>query len=105
MKSFSRRPTGLCPSCAQLRRIPDHSSTLQRTTPSEASCSTSNSYAHLHDLGNRTENPGVGGSIPSLPTMFFAYFRTEMMRSSSATGRVTGRVGVVPPVAPVTRRE
>ncbi len=30
MKSFSRRPTGFCPSCAQLRPIPDHSSTLQR---------------------------------------------------------------------------
>ena len=59
----------MCPSCAQRRRIPDHSSALQRTTPSCQSVSTSNSYAHLHDLGNRTENPGVGGSIPSLPTI------------------------------------
>ena len=36
---------GLCPNCAQLGRIRDHSSTLPRTRPSEASCSTSNSYA------------------------------------------------------------
>ncbi len=26
--------------------------------------------AYFHDLGGRTENPGVGGSIPSLPTIF-----------------------------------
>jgi hypothetical protein len=56
IRSSSKQP-GLCPNCAQLRRIPDHSSTLQRTRPSGASCSTSNSYAHLHDLGNGTENP------------------------------------------------
>src|SRR6266852_4606134 len=54
---------------------------------------------------HRTENPGVGGSIPSLPTMFFAYFRAETMGSSSATGRVTGRVGVARPVAPGAPRE
>jgi ABC transporter substrate binding protein len=30
-RSFSRSPTGLCPRCAQLQRIPDHSSTLRRT--------------------------------------------------------------------------
>jgi hypothetical protein len=52
----------LCPNCAQLRRIPDHSSTLQRTMPLGASCSTSNSYAHLHGPGNRTENPRAHSS-------------------------------------------
>ena len=26
--------------------------------------------AHLRALSSRTENPGVGGSIPSLPTIF-----------------------------------
>ena len=72
---------GLCPSCAQLQRIPDHFSTLERTRPSEASCSTSNSYAHLRRPGNRTENPGVGGSIPSLPTMFFRRDFDELVRS------------------------
>src|SRR6266478_4657845 len=35
------------------------------------SLSTASTYAHFHVLGLRTENPGVGGSIPSLPTMFF----------------------------------
>src|ERR1700730_11612163 len=60
---------GLCQDCDRPRFIPDHSSTLQRTTPSGASCSTSSSYAPLHGPGARTENPGVGGSIPSLPTM------------------------------------
>ena len=52
------------------RHVPDHSGVLRGTMTSGASCSTSNSYAHLHDPGTRTENPGVGGSIPSLPTMF-----------------------------------
>jgi hypothetical protein len=37
----------LCPSCAQLQRIRDHSSTLQRMTPSRACCSRSNtSYTY-----------------------------------------------------------
>src|ERR1700730_4319253 len=62
---------GLCQNCDRLRFIPDHSSTLQRTRPSGGSCSTSSSYAHLHRPGDRSENPGVGGSIPSLPTMIF----------------------------------
>ena len=52
----------LCPNCAQLRPIPDHSSALQRTRPSSASCSTSNSYAHLHVPVNRTENPRAHSS-------------------------------------------
>jgi hypothetical protein len=71
-QSGFNRSRQLCPNCAQLQRIWDHSSTLQRTRPSGACCSTSNSYAHLHGPGNRTENPGVGGSIPSLPTIFFS---------------------------------
>src|SRR5438309_11128884 len=61
----------LCQICDRLKPIPDHFRAFQRTRPSGASCSTSNSYAHLHGPGDRTENPGVGGSIPSLPTMIF----------------------------------
>ena len=48
--------------CDRLRPIPDHSSELQRTTPSGTSRSTSNSYAHLHGLGDRTENPQAHSS-------------------------------------------
>jgi hypothetical protein len=73
-------PTRLCPNCAQLRRIPDHSSTLERTRPSQPSCSTSNSYAHLHTLWNRTENPRVHSSpLQRIPehssTLQRTYFR------------------------------
>jgi Cytochrome P450 len=63
-----RRRRALHPGDSELRRIPDHSCALQRTMPSSRSLSTTSSYAHLHALWNRTENPGVGGSIPSLPT-------------------------------------
>src|ERR1700730_2542886 len=61
-------------------------------TPSGASCSTSNSYAHLHDLGDRTENPGVGGSIPSLPTMIFP---SDFDDLPPAPRRIFPRVSVV----------
>src|SRR5437660_11703056 len=63
-------PTGLCQICDRLRGIPDHSGSLQRMRPSQGSLATANSYAHLHEPWSRTENPGVGGSIPSQPTSF-----------------------------------
>ena len=57
-----------CPNCAQDEPIPDHSSTLWRTmTESVCDCMISTS-AHFHVFWSRPENPGVGGSIPSLPT-------------------------------------
>jgi hypothetical protein len=59
----------LCQICAQLQRTLAHSSALQRTTPSGTSLSTVSIYAHLHELWPRSENPGVGGSIPSQPTI------------------------------------
>src|SRR6266851_6631528 len=68
-------PTGLCQICDRLRGIPGHSGSLQRMRPSQGSLATANSYAHLHGLWSRTENPGVGGSIPSQPTIRFLLFR------------------------------
>src|SRR5713101_6600229 len=50
-------PTGLCQICDRLRGIPGHSGSLQRMTPSQGSLATANSYAHLHGLWSRTENP------------------------------------------------
>jgi len=41
----------------RLMRIPDHSNTLRRMTPSEASLSVVSSYTYLHELGPRSENP------------------------------------------------
>src|SRR6266705_2735277 len=52
----------LCQICDRLRLIPDHFRAFQRTTPSGGSCSTSNSYAHLHGPGDRTENPRAHSS-------------------------------------------
>jgi hypothetical protein len=66
----SVKSRGLCPICAQLRRIADHSSALQRTWSSAASLAVASSYAYLRRPRPRTENPGVGGSIPSQPTSF-----------------------------------
>src|SRR6266446_3197650 len=57
-------PTGLCQICDRLRGIPDHSGSLQRMGPSQGSLATANSYAHLHGLWSRTENP-VLVSTPS----------------------------------------
>jgi len=61
----------VCPKCARQERTPDHSEPLQRTmTESPPDC-----RARISGLFrvscSRTENPGVGGSIPSLPTSFF----------------------------------
>ena len=61
----------LCQICDRLGIIPDHSGSLQRKRPSEGSPSTASSYAYLHGLRPRSENPGVGGSIPSQPTIHF----------------------------------
>jgi hypothetical protein len=38
---------------------------------------TSNIYAHLQRLKPRSENPGVGGSIPSQPTIHFKQLPTR----------------------------
>jgi predicted RNA-binding Zn ribbon-like protein len=56
----------MCPKCARFEGIPDHSGALQRTmTESTLDC-TARVSADFHDFEFRTENPGVGGSIPSL---------------------------------------
>ena len=52
-----------------------HCSAFQRTPAHDASdpsLSTASSYAHLHEHGPRSENPGVGGSIPSQPTVLLS---------------------------------
>src|SRR5437879_12934418 len=75
-------PTGLCQICDRLRGIPDHSGSLQRMRPSQGSLATANSYAHLHGLWSRTENPGVGGSIPSQPTIVFSPAGNDLARAA-----------------------
>ena len=70
--------------CAQLRLTQAHCGPLERTMPSGASCSTSNSYAHLHGPGDRTENPGVGDSIPSLPTISLTIHQCRDAQPSSS---------------------
>ena len=47
----------MCPNCAQLQRTLGYSSALQRTWPSDSSLSVASSYAYLHGLWARTENP------------------------------------------------
>jgi len=68
--SPTTRPFGLCPNCAQEERVPDHSSALRRTMTGSTDCTVRIS-AHFAVSWSRTENPGVGGSIPSLPTIFW----------------------------------
>jgi hypothetical protein len=43
---------------------------------------TSHIYAHLREL-SRTENPGVGGSIPSQPTIVFSPAGKDLARPAS----------------------
>jgi len=47
---------------------PAHS---KRTWPSAASLAVASSYAYLRAHEPRSENPGVGGSIPFQPTISF----------------------------------
>ena len=69
----------LCLTQAHFYRIPGH---LQRMWPPEASLSVASSYAYLRELRPRSENPGVGGSIPSQPTIrFFVFPKTYPSRS------------------------
>jgi hypothetical protein len=74
----------LCPNCAQLQCTLVHSSALQRTTPWAACLSTTNSYAYLHAHGPRSENPGVGGSIPSQATIVFSPASKDLARAARA---------------------
>jgi hypothetical protein len=45
---------------------------------------TSHIYAHLREVLSRTENPGVGGSIPSQPTIVFSPACTSLARAAPA---------------------
>ena len=65
----------VCPNCAHDERIPDHSGALQRTMKESLCDFAVRISAHFRDAGPRAENPGVGGSIPSLPTRVFSNFR------------------------------
>ena len=60
----------VCPNCAQLGLTQAHSSALQRTMTRPVCDCMASTCAHLRDLRHRAENPGVGDSIPSLPTSF-----------------------------------
>src|SRR5712671_1989125 len=55
---------------------------LQRTTPSGPGLATAKTYAHLHVRGPRSENPGVGGSIPSQPTIVFSPAGNDLARAA-----------------------
>jgi len=45
--------------------------------------SVSNIYAYLRELRPRSENPGVGGSIPSQPTILFPPAGKDLARAAS----------------------
>ena len=81
----------MCQICDRLRRIPDHSGSLQRKRPSEGSPSTASSYAYLHGLRPRTQNPGVGGSIPSQPTLVFSPAGNDLARAARSLRRRRAR--------------
>src|SRR6266571_5061520 len=60
----------LCPKCVPVEGIQDYSRTLGLNDGvSIMGCCTS-TYASLAIPRTRSQNPGVGGSIPSLPTIF-----------------------------------
>ena len=71
------------------------------TSSSAFSLSTVSSYAHLHEPWPRSENPGVGGSIPSQPTIHFFKglahaARTRRARSERLTRTVLGMAAEFP---------
>ena len=45
---------------------------------------------------NRTENPGVGGSIPSLPTMFFSRLPTSKFSLNSVCAQICAQLRHTP---------
>ena len=66
-----RALTRLCPNCVPVGDIQEHSRLL-RHKEAEANISyDANTSVPLWIPRDRSENPGVGGSIPSLPTSFF----------------------------------
>src|SRR2546425_6757295 len=64
----------LCP------RVPvmDQREPMETNEQRRAKSPTYNTSAYLRVGAGRSENPGVGGSIPSPPTNFFAYFSLQL---------------------------
>jgi hypothetical protein len=63
---------GVCPFCAHGELIRAHSGLVQRTMIGRTSLGISRTSGHFRDSMLRPENPGVGGSTPSLSTIFFS---------------------------------
>ncbi len=95
----ARRPgnrVGPRPDCAQVVPnsgafliIPAHSSARRRREPLVPHQTVTRTYSNL---GNRTENPGVGGSIPSLPTTTFRRLANALSALSPNCHRNSHRV-------------
>ena len=82
----------LCPTRA-------HSSAFQRTPAHVAvgaSLSVASSYAYLREPRPRSENPGVGGSIPSQPTILSSTCRTPRRDRSEPVCQVCDQLGHIP---------
>jgi len=63
---------GLCPNCVPIEGIQEHLGALRRREPEANIARDACTSALLAKTRARSENPGVGGSIPSLPTSFSA---------------------------------
>ena len=76
-----------------------HCSAFQRTPAHDASdpsLSTASSYAHLHEHGPRSENPGVGGSIPSQPTVLLSSLPIREFLPVRVCAQICARLGHTP---------
>ena len=72
----------LCQICDRLGLIPDHSRIFRRMRPLGAGLATASTYAYLRRPRPRSENPGVGGSIPSQPTIVFSPAGNDLARAA-----------------------
>ncbi len=61
----------LCPKCVPVEGIRGHSRALRIRDVDPIIAYTTSSFPSLTTSEDRSENPGVGGSIPSLPSSFF----------------------------------
>src|SRR6266853_4403734 len=72
----------LCQICDRLGLIPDHSRIFRRMRPLGAGLATASTDAYLRRPRPRSENPGVGGSIPSQPTIVFSPAGNDLARAA-----------------------